>query len=436
MKKKTLIGLFLTSSIFLLFIAGCNGNVAIVTSTLETNSEVVETENKIASIEETVQDISSETVVKDNDPSEEVTEDVTTETKTTKTKAIETKTKLIDVKNIGKNKVQSISGMPSADLKKYNDYKASIESANESVDTVEPSKQAEQTKQKTDTTKQTKQKTETTKQTEQKTETTKQKVVKEEVAQAPIEEVVIPTAEATVTNVSQEMANLLNAKRGELGFPQTVEVIPESETAVHDPMKQATINLYAIEFSHESSIGIAPGVHLDGTVIGKSNFKDSTNMFNAWLNSPGHYKTIIPNEEAHIYPEDVMQVVCYVYGPAEGEYFYNLTYRFKPNNVELEDWQKPYVKTTPSEPTPGVVENPNEQTGTTPSEPTPGVVENPDEQTGATVYVEGQTGYVDNYIDEDILNRLAGTEDFEPFYESCSPELQEHYREEHPELFD
>ena len=221
---------------------------------------------------------------------------------------------------------------------------------------------------------------------------TNQKVIEEEEVTPTIIEVVNPIPGTTVDNVSQEMADLLNAKRGELGFPQTVEVIPESDVATHNATKQATINLYTVGFNHESSIGIAPGVHLDGTNIGKSTSKDSANMFNGWMNSPGHYKTVIPNEEAHIHPEDVMQVICYVYGPADGEYYYNLSYRFKPRGDEREDWQKPY-------------------------------------------YVEGQTGYVDNYIDEDILNRLVGTDDFWPFFNSCSPELQEHYRKEHPELF-
>lgn len=412
MKKKTLIGLFLTSSIFLLLIAGCNENTTTVASTSEINSEVIEAEGTLASAEDEALDVSSE-VVKDGDTSKETKEKVSENKKNEKsendgTKSDDPETALVEVVSAGKNgkdtdkatnknKVQYVSGMPSADLEKYNNYKASTEpvsgTTNETVDPATTPKQNGNG---------------------QKKETTKQKVVKEEVTPTVIE-VVNPNTEATVDNISQEMANLLNAKRKELGFPQTVEVIPESDVATHNAMKQATINLGVIEFSHNPTVD-GTGLKLAGTVIGKSGKKDSATMFNSWMNSPGHYKTIIPNDEFHIYPEDVMQVVCYVYGPYDGNYYYNLTYRFKPKEEKREEWQEPYVNTTPSEPTPGVADDPNEQPG-------------------STVYVEGQTGYIDNYIDEDILNRLAGTDDFMPFFNSCSPELQEHYRAEHPELF-
>ena len=376
MKRKTLIRLFLTSSIFLLFVTGCNKDVASVADIEELSSKVrVEAESTIAPIEDETTTITSETTSEKNVTSEEE------KVENTNIKSVEAKPEVIEVKET--NTITYVPGMPSTDLEKYNNYRASVEPTTTTTDTVK-----------------------TGKQTSQKKETTKTQT---------IIEVVNPNVEATVDNISQEMANLLNAKRKELGFPQTVEVIPESDVATHNAMKQATINLGVIEFSHNPTVD-GTGLKLAGTVIGKSTHKDSTTMFNSWMNSPGHYKTIIPNDEFHIYPEDVMQVVCYVYGPYDGNYYYNLTYRFKPKEEKREEWQQPYVNTTPSEPTPGVADN-------------------PDEQPGSSVYVEGQTGYVDNYIDEDILNRLAGTDDFMPFFNSCSPELQEHYRNDHPELF-
>lgn len=376
MKRKTLIRLFLTSSIFLLFVAGCNKDVTSVTDTEELNNTVkIEAENTIASVED-------ETIITSEITNEK---NVTSEEEKVEDANIESESEEIEVKKTN----AYVPGMPSADLEKYNNYRATVEPT---TDTVE-----------------------TEKQTSQKKETTKTPVAKEEVDKTPIE-VVNPLADATTTNVSQEMANLLNAKRGELGFPQTVEVIPESEVDVHNAMKQMTINLYAVGFNHESSVGVAPNVHLEGSVIGKSTLKDSANVFNGWMNSPGHYNTIIPNDAYHLYPDDVMQVVCYVYGPADGYYYYNLSYRIKPTNGPKEDWQQPYIDDTPTEPTPGAVENPTEQPGT-------------------SVQVEDQPGYIDNYLDEMTLDMLVGTDDFWPYFHSRTPELQEYYRNKHPELF-
>ena len=53
MKRKTLIRLFLTSSIFLLFVTGCNKDVASVADIEELSSKVrVEAESTIAPIED------------------------------------------------------------------------------------------------------------------------------------------------------------------------------------------------------------------------------------------------------------------------------------------------------------------------------------------------------------------------------------------------
>lgn len=374
MKKKTLIKLFLTSSIFLL-LAGCNKEVKPVTS------EVVSESVKVVSGDTSIEDTSIEETV-----SEKIELDVTSEVESVDTsedvsEVVETDVEVIEVETAEK-KSNYVAGMPSTDLEKYNKYIASTEQTNEPTsEVITPAV--------------------TPKQTEQKKETKKQ-VVKEEVKPEVID-VTNPSAEAALTNISQEMANLLNAKRGELGFPQTVEVIPESDIATHNFSKQATINLATIEFSHESGENIASGIKLDGTVIGQSTLKDSNYVFNGWMNSPGHYDTIIPNGGI-LRPEEVMQVISYVYGPYNGNYYYSLSYRIKMNNVELEDWQKPYID------------------------------ESKDKE-GPSTYVDGDTGYIDNYADEIILDSLIGTDDFWEFFDTCTPELQEHYRQKHPELF-
>lgn len=383
MKKKTLIKLFLTSSICLICLTGCNKEVEPVTSEVVSESvEVVSEDTSIedTSIEETVSeeiksDVTSE--VESVDTSEEVIEAVP-ENVTTNTEATEVIT--VD------KKVKYISGMPTADAEKYNKYIASTEQPTTS-ETGDP--------------------TVTPKQNGQKTET-KKKVVKEEKVKPEVIEVTNPSAETALTNLSQEMANLLNAKRGELGFPQTVEVIPESDTATHNFSKQATINLYTVGFNHESAVGIANGINLRGSVIGRAGYNDATGMFNSWMNSPGHYATIMPTDGGSLRPEEVMQVVCYSYGPCEdGFYYYGLDYRIKPKNDKpLEDWQLPY-KDEPTDPQPG----------------------------GSSTHADNENGVIDNYSDEIILDMLIGTEDFWGFFDSCSPELQEHYRQKHPELF-
>jgi len=378
MKKKTLIKLFLTSSIFLL-LAGCNKEVKPVTS------EVISESIEVVSEDTSIEDTSIEETV-----SEEIESDVTSEVESVNTseKVIEavpenvtTNTEATEVITVDK-KVKYISGMPTADAEKYNKYIASIEQPTTS-ETGDP--------------------TVTPKQNGQKTGTKKQ-VVKEEV-KPTIVDVTNPSAEATLTNLSQEMANLLNAKRGELGFPQTVEVIPESDVAVHNFAKQSTINLYTIGFNHESSVGIAEGLNFRGSVIGRAGYNDAAGMFNCWMNSPGHYATIIPNGESSLRPEEVMQIVCYSYGPCEdGFYYYSLDYRVKPkyDMNQIEDWQKPYID---------------------------------EEDTNPEVHADNDTGVVDNLANESILDALIGTDYFWEYFNSCPPELQEHYRQKHPELF-
>ncbi len=244
---------------------------------------------------------------------------------------------------------------------------------------------------------------------------TNQKVIEEEEVTPTIIEVVNPIPGTTLDNISQEMADLLNAKRGELGFPQTVEVIPESETYLHDVMKQGVINLGTIEFSHEVNNGLGNGLNLLGSVIGKSTIKDSTNMFNSWMSSPGHYSTLMPTDTNHLHSDDVLQIVCYVYGPVDGYYYYELNTRLKAREIKKEEWQEPYINPEQPASTPGVSEG-----GSTP---------------GATVDTDDENGYIDNYGDEIVLDSLIGTDAFWKYFENCSPELQEHYRKEHPELF-
>lgn len=391
MKKKTLIRLFLTSSICLICLTGCNKEVEPVTSEVVSESvEVVSGDTSIedTSIEETVSeetDVTSE--VESVDTSEDVSETVVENEK------VNAESEFIEVKNTNKTD-KVIPGMPSADQVKYNNYIKSVESTEDTED-VEVTESEQKTEQKQKTSE-------------------KKKVAKEEVKQTPIE-VVNPNAEASVTNVSQEMANLLNAKRGELGFPQTVEVIPESETYLHDVMKQGVINLGTVEFSHEVNNGLGNGLNLLGSVIGKSTIKDSTNMFNSWMNSPGHYSTLMPTDANHLHSDDVLQIVCYVYGPVDGYYYYELNTRFKAKEIKKEEWQEPYINPEQPTPTPGVSDG-----GSTP---------------GATVDTNDENGYIDNYGDEIVLDSLIGTDAFWKYFENCSPELQEHYKQKHPELF-